>query len=137
MPRKSTRPLICFVSASSLTEPPISRVTATQADLNHWEDGGVDEHLPHAADDDDDGGAADWADDEDGDDDAGEGGGDGLGRKLVRCCGQGRPRAPAPLAIGPSAPPYLPVDDCLAAVHAWLRTHRDSILAAPRAPASA
>lgn len=121
------------VSASSLTEPPISSITVTQDDLSHWEDDWVDEHLPHADDDD---GVSTWvdgadSDDEDEDeDDADEGGDDGLGRNLARCCGQSRPRAPAPLVVGPSTKPYLTVDDYVMAVHAWFRTHRDSILAA-------
>ncbi|KAK8121893.1 hypothetical protein PG984_010563 [Apiospora sp. TS-2023a] len=112
------------VSASPLTEPAISSITVTQDDLNNWEDDWVDEHIPHA--DDDDAGTSTWVDGS-GDDEDDE---DGLGRKLVRCCDQSRPRAPAPLVVGPSTQPYLTVDDYIVAVHAWLRTHRDSILAA-------
>jgi hypothetical protein len=87
------------VSASSLTEPPISSITVMQDDLSTWKDDWVDEHLPHA---DYDGAVWAVAETEDGDGEGGSGGDGDNGddehdRKLMRCCDEDRPHAPAPL----------------------------------------
>lgn len=118
------------VSASSLTEPPISSITVTQDDLSTWEDDWVDGHLPHADYD-----GAVWAVAETDDGDCGSGGDednrdDELGRKLIRCCDEDRPHTPAPLVVRASTKGYLTIHDYITTVHAWLQTHHDDILRA-------
>lgn len=107
------------MSESSLTEPPISSITVTLDDLDTREEDWVLEHMR------DDGSGDDvW---ENVDDDEGGDGGDG--RKLVRCCNEDRPYAPAPLTIqGSTDKGYVTIRDYVVAVHALLQSHRDEIV---------
>lgn len=115
------------VAHSALTDPPVSSITVTQADLNNWEEEWVEAHYPDGDTD-----QAVWVyvnpgameREEDGD------GEDGEGRKLVRCCGEDRPRAPPPLIVGASTMPFVTVHNYVVAVHSWLRSQHDNILRA-------
>ncbi|KAG8161587.1 hypothetical protein KVR01_008574 [Diaporthe batatas] len=120
------------ISASPLTEPPVSSITVAQSDLEGWEEEWVEEHVPHADDE-----QAVWVDltpgisTGAGEEDADAGGDDGEGRRLMRCCGTSRPVVPPALTVTPTASqPFVTVHDYITAVHYWLHTIRGSILEA-------
>lgn len=63
---------------------------------------------------------------------AGGGDGDGDGRRLVRCCEEDRPCAPAPVVIRASAGKghgdSVTIHDYVVAVHALLQPHREALV---------
>ncbi|KAI4593888.1 hypothetical protein KJ359_008931 [Pestalotiopsis sp. 9143b] len=122
------------ISKSSLTEPPIYLIKATQANLDEWEDDRVDEYLSHADDE-----SAVWVQgdernagtDENPTEDDEHLWDDETGRKLMRCCDEDRSSAQAPsIVVRSSGKPYVTIHDYVTAVHDWLQTHRDDILRA-------
>ncbi|KAK3318797.1 hypothetical protein B0H66DRAFT_558205 [Apodospora peruviana] len=106
------------MSSSSLTEPPISSITVRLDDLDSREANWAHKHIPHAGN-----GHDVWQDVDDEDDETGD------GRKLVRCCNEDRPCAPAPLVIQASTDKgYVTIHDYVVSVHALLQSHRDEIV---------
>lgn len=115
------------ISASALTEPPISSITVTLSDFEHWEETWVEEHVPHADDD-----QAVWVDVQQGTegDEDDDGGDDGDGRRLMRCCDTSRPVVPAPVTVRSTSQPFVTIHDYVTAVHHWLQRVKGSVLEA-------
>lgn len=55
-------------------------------------------------------------------------------RKLLQCCGEDRPQEHVPLLIKASTRPFVTIHDYISAVHPWIFSLREGILAASLNP---
>ncbi|KAF2154940.1 hypothetical protein K461DRAFT_276109 [Myriangium duriaei CBS 260.36] len=124
-PNSTRRPFITgtmldTIADESLTEPPISSITVVQEQLNDAPQYFVDEHIPHA---DDDNPAVEWRPAKP------PHHGDRENKLLMQCCGEQRPRGSPRLTINASSKAFVTIGDFVLAVHPWLQTLKDEIVA--------
>ncbi|KAH7086798.1 hypothetical protein FB567DRAFT_526247 [Paraphoma chrysanthemicola] len=115
------------ISMSPATDPPVSSITMTISDLEdwgwRWEDNhgdcgeGYDEEHQEWAEEDEANDENDHEDEE-------------RPRKLMHCCDEDRPQAPAPLVIHPSTQEYITVHDYITQAHRYVEDLRADIVAA-------
>ncbi|KAH8812143.1 hypothetical protein F5884DRAFT_784533 [Xylogone sp. PMI_703] len=118
-------------SQSPLTEPKVSSVTVTVYDLELWEDQWLDVHRDHADPEggDENGDGVEFGELPDYNPDEDEEGPE----HLLMCCGTKRPRGKAArLVVKPTASGngFLTIHDYVSAVHPWLMSLREDLLAA-------
>lgn len=115
------------ISKSSLTDPPVSAIVATVADLEIWESDWIDFHRnhsePHSYNESEDLQYGDLPDyDPEKDEDP---------PHLLVCCGTDRPRNKSGgvlVTASQSGPGFVTVHDYITTVHLWLMRNRDDIL---------
>lgn len=95
--------------------PPQQSIKVTVSQLNDW-DSQWEESHEHAEPDDE---GCEFAPGDD----------DGPG-ELLKCCGEERPQAPAPLVVTANEKAYVTIHDYVSAVHPWLMEHINAISAA-------
>ncbi|KAH7076612.1 hypothetical protein BKA63DRAFT_286174 [Paraphoma chrysanthemicola] len=115
------------ISTSPATEPPVSSITMTVSDLEDWAWRWEDNHGDCGEGYDEE--HQEWTEEDEASDESNEEE-EKRPRKLIRCCDEDRPQAPAPLIVRPSTQEYITVHDFITQTHRYVENLRADILAA-------